>query len=121
MTEFVKHIPHVPGPDSIPGRMQASGKPVLRNNDDAAADRVAREFESLFIGMMLKSMRSTVGKDTLTGGGHGEEVYRSLLDQEYATTIAAGSGLGLRELIVEQLLPHPGDGKDHDHRTKSEN
>ena len=121
MTESVKNIPYVQGPESIPGRVQLSGKTVPRKSDEAAADKVAREFESLFIGMMLKSMRSTVGKDTLTGGGHGEEVYRSLLDQEYATTIANGSGLGLRGLIVEQLVPHTGDGKDNDHRTKSEN
>lgn len=121
MTESVKNIPYVQGPESIPGRVQLSGKTVPRKSDEAAADKVAREFESLFIGMMLKSMRSTVGKDNLTGGGHGEEVYRSLLDQEYATTIANGSGLGLRGLIVEQLVPHTGDGKDNDHRTKSEN
>jgi len=121
MTESVKHIPYVQGPETIPGRLLPSGKTAPRKSDEAAADKVAREFESLFIGMMLKSMRATVGKDTLTGGGHGEEVYRSLLDQEYATTIANGNGLGLRELIVEQMLPHTGDGKDNDHRTEPEN
>lgn len=69
-----------------------------------AVKKVAQEFESIFIGMMLKSMRETVGKDPLTGGGHGEEVYRSLLDQEYANNIAKSGGLGLAPLIEQQML-----------------
>ncbi|MBI5655714.1 MAG: rod-binding protein [Geobacter sp.] len=53
---------------------------------------------------MLKSMRETVGKDTLTGGGRGEEVYRSLLDQEYALTVAQQGSLGLASTIEKQIL-----------------
>ncbi|QVW34845.1 rod-binding protein [Geobacter sulfurreducens] len=71
-----------------------------------AAKKVAREFEAVFIGMMLKSMRDTVAKDDLTGGGRGEEIFRSMLDQEYATACAASGGLGLAPLIEQQLLPH---------------
>jgi flagellar protein FlgJ len=70
-----------------------------------AAKKVAREFEAVFVGMMLKSMRDTVGKDELTGGGRGEEIFRSMLDQEYATACAASGGLGLAPLIEQQLLP----------------
>lgn len=121
MTESVKNIPLLLGQDAIPGKMQNAAKTMTRKGEDPAVDKVAREFESLFIGMMLKSMRATVGKDSLTGGGHGEEVYRSLLDQEYATTIANGSGLGLRNIIAEQLVSHTGDGKNNDHRTKPGN
>jgi flagellar protein FlgJ len=69
-----------------------------------AARKVGREFEALFTGMMLKSMRETIGKDSLTGGGHGEEVYRSLLDQEYAMAMARSGSLGLAEQIEKQLL-----------------
>lgn len=69
-----------------------------------AAKKAAREFEALFIGMMLKSMRATVGKDPLTGGGQGEEVYRSLLDQEYANAVVKGGGLGLAGIIEKQLV-----------------
>lgn len=72
-----------------------------------AAGKVAKEFESLFVGMMLKSMRETVGKDKLTGGGHGEEAYQSMLDQEYAKAVAASGSLGLARTIEQQLS---GDG-----------
>lgn len=74
-----------------------------RNKESAQARKVAQEFEALFVGMMLKSMRETTGKDTLTGGGHGEDTYRSLLDDEYAKTIASHGGIGLAEAIERQL------------------
>jgi Rod binding domain-containing protein len=79
-------------------------KAAVSDKDRIAAKKVAREFESVFVGMMLKSMRETVGKDSLTNGGHGEEVYRSLLDQEYAKAISENNGLGISNLLEKELL-----------------
>jgi peptidoglycan hydrolase FlgJ len=76
-------------------------------DNPAQAKKVAQEFEAMFVGMMLKSMRETVGKDKLTGGGHGEETFRSLLDQEYAQTAARQGGVGLAQMI-EKELTRPG-------------
>jgi flagellar protein FlgJ len=66
--------------------------------------KVAQEFEAMFVGMMLKSMRDTVGKDKLTGGGHGEETFRSMLDQEYATAAAQSGGIGLAKMMEKGLM-----------------
>lgn len=85
---------------------------------DAELKKTTQDFEALFIGMMLKSMRSTVGKDTLTGGGHGEEAYRSLLDQEYAQEAARGGALGIGRSLEEQLVRHTGQSDAHDSRSK---
>ena len=68
------------------------------------AHKVSQDFEALFVGMMMKSMRETVGKDKLTGGGHGEEVYRSLLDQEYATAASKRGTLGLAPIIEKDII-----------------
>ena len=73
--------------------------------DPAAARKVAREFEAMFVAQMMKSMRETVGKDTLTGGGRAEETFRSLLDQEYAAEAARSGGIGLAQSIERELLP----------------
>ena len=85
----------------------------------AAAKKVAQEFESMFVAMMLKSMRETVGKDDLTGGGRGEETFRSLLDQEYATAAVRSGGIGLAKSIERELLrsyaaPAPRKGGEHE-------
>ena len=73
------------------------------DREAAAAKKVAKEFETMFVGMMLKSMRETVGKDKLTNGGHGEEVYRSMLDQEYAKSLTEHGGVGLTAMLERQL------------------
>ncbi|MGA7827553.1 MAG: rod-binding protein [Geobacteraceae bacterium] len=94
-------------------------------NSDASADKNAalkktsQDFEALFIGMMLKSMRATVGKDTLTGGGRGEEVYRSMLDQEYAQEAAKAGTLGISKGLEEQLARYMGHSETNDSRSKS--
>ncbi len=84
----------------------ATGKTARRpsDKDAVAARRVAKDFESLFVGMMIKSMRETVGKDKLINGGHGEEVYRSLLDQEYARSLTEHGGVGLTAIVERQLV-----------------
>jgi flagellar protein FlgJ len=69
------------------------------------AKKISQDFEGLFVGMMMKSMRSTVGKDKLTGGGHGEEVYRSMLDQEYANVaVKRSGGVGLAKIIERDII-----------------
>lgn len=69
------------------------------------AKKVSQDFEALIVGMMMKSMRETVGKDKLTGGGHGEEIYRSMLDQEYAAaSVKRGGGLGLAKMIERDII-----------------
>jgi flagellar protein FlgJ len=69
------------------------------------AKKISQDFEGLFVGMMMKSMRATVGKDTLTGGGHGEEVYRSILDQQYAdASVKRGGGLGIAKIIEKDII-----------------
>jgi len=93
---------------------KTSRSPAAR--EAVAAKKVAKEFETMFVGMMLKSMRETVGKDKLTNGGHGEEVYRSMLDQEYAKSLTDHGGVGLTAML-ERVLNKPapdGAGKQGD-------
>lgn len=83
-------------------QLAARGAGVERQQK--AARKVAQEFEAMFVGMMVKSMRETVGKDPLTGGGKGEEIFQSMLDQEYATAFTARGGMGLATMIEKQLV-----------------
>ena len=77
----------------------------LTDKQRQQAKKVSQDFEALFVGMMMKSMRSTVGKDKLTGGGHGDEIYRSMLDQEYANaSVKRGGGLGIAKAIEKDII-----------------
>ena len=68
------------------------------------AKKVAQDFEGMFIGMMVKTMHETVGKDKLTGGGHGEDMYRSMLDQEYVAAAVKRGGFGLAKQIEKDII-----------------
>ncbi|ACD96983.1 rod-binding protein [Trichlorobacter lovleyi] len=66
--------------------------------------KISQDFEALFTGMMLKSMRATVPEDKLTGGGKAEETYRYMLDQEYAAAAAKRGGTNSIASMVEKEL-----------------
>ncbi len=73
-----------------------------REDQDAALDQVSRQFESLFLQMMLKSMR-----DAGFGGGlldsKQSEFYRDMYDKQIAMDFAGGQGIGLADVIKRQL------------------
>lgn len=81
-----------------------AGASGLSEKQRQQAKKVSQDFEGLFIGMMVKSMHETVGKDKLTGGGHGEDVYRSMLDQEYVAAAVKRGGFGLAKQIEKEIV-----------------
>ena len=100
-------LTHLSGPGNNPETLQSlkkGGKQHTGEARKAEIRKVAVEFQSLFVEMMLKSMRETVNKDNLTGGGYGEEVYGSMLDREYATAISRRGNIGLAEMIEQQMI-----------------
>lgn len=86
------------------GRQAASRGKQLNETERSKLKKISQDFEALFIGMMLKSMRDTVPEDKLTGGGKAEETYRYLLDQEYATQAARRGGANSIAAMVEKEL-----------------
>ncbi len=76
----------------------------------AGLEDVAREFESFFLSMLTKAMRKTVPSDGLFSGGHAEEMFTDLLDQQMAGSAAAhGKGLGIAEMIVKAYRNRTGE------------
>ena len=58
----------------------------------AAADKAAKEFESVFISQFLGSMFSGISTDGPTGGGEGEEMFRSLMIDQYGKAHGTAQG-----------------------------
>lgn len=83
---------------------QSAGANGLSEKQRQQAKKVAQDFEGLFIGMMMKSMRETVAKDKVTGGGHGEDVYRSMLDEQYVAAAVKRGGFGLAKHIEKDII-----------------
>jgi peptidoglycan hydrolase FlgJ len=62
--------------------------------------QTAIAFEGVFIGMLLKAMRSSVGSGGLFKNGSDTQTYRDMFDQEIGQQIAKGGGIGLAQLIL---------------------
>jgi len=74
--------------------------------DAGAAGKAAQEFESVFISQFLGSMFSGIKNDSMFGGGAGEEMFRSLMIDEYGKQIQSRGGFGLADSVTRQLLKH---------------
>jgi flagellar protein FlgJ len=72
-----------------------------QQDPNAALPAVAREFEGLFLQMMLKSMRETTGADPLLGEEGG--MYTDLFDQQIALELARAKPIGLAEMLARAI------------------
>lgn len=71
---------------------------------DAAARKTASEFEAMFLTQMLQHMSAGIKTDGPFGGGQGEEMFRSLLNQEYAGALSRRGGIGIADSVYRQIL-----------------
>lgn len=81
----------------------ANLKRQAKSGDPAANKAVAKQFEALFLQMVLKSMREATPREGLLDSEAGR-LYESLLDQQLALNLGGGKrGLGLAEMIEAQM------------------
>jgi flagellar protein FlgJ len=74
---------------------------TVRNSPDEGLKQVSRQFEAMFMNMVLKSMRDATPTTGLLQS-EGGKVYLSMLDQQLAQNLS-GRGLGLAEAMLAQL------------------
>lgn len=73
-----------------------------QQDPDASLREVAKQFESLYIQMMLKSMRDASPGDPLFDS-HSSEVYRDMFDKQISLQMSQDRGIGLADMLVRQL------------------
>jgi Rod binding domain-containing protein len=66
--------------------------------------RVSEDFEAFFAGLVFDEMTTDLEPDAVTGGGEGESMFRSLLNQEFGKSIARSHSLGIADVVQAQLL-----------------
>jgi Rod binding domain-containing protein len=76
------------------------------SGNSIAAGKAAKEFESVFISQFLGSMFAGISTDGPTGGGQGEEMFRSLMIDQYGKSMVQRGGFGLADAVQRQLLKH---------------
>jgi Rod binding domain-containing protein len=69
-----------------------------------AVHTAANKFESMFMQEMMSHMFEGVQTDGQFGGGHGEEMYKSLMVEQYGKKIADSGQTGITPLLEKQML-----------------
>ncbi|MEQ8735011.1 MAG: rod-binding protein [Rhodospirillaceae bacterium] len=80
---------------------QASAKNAMTEEQARAA---GKEFESFFIGQMLEYMNTDIDSGGMFGGGHAEDVWRSMLNQEYGKEMVKSGSIGIADAVMKSLI-----------------
>ena len=85
--------------------VQSLGKLRLdaKQNAPKALQDAARQFEALFLNMMVKSMREA-SPTSEASAGHDAQIYTSMLDQQLSQAMAK-RGVGLADYLLRQITP----------------
>jgi flagellar protein FlgJ len=81
-----------------------------KQNSPEAIKAAARQFEAVFMNMLLKSMRETTSQDGLFDSEQ-TRMYTSMLDQQLSQSMAS-RGIGLADVMVRQLSRTAADTVD---------
>jgi flagellar protein FlgJ len=77
---------------------------AAQKDQASALPVVAKQFESIFTQMMLKSMRdasSAMGDDIM--GSQAGSAYRDMFDKQLSVTLSQGKGIGIADMLIRQL------------------
>ena len=80
----------------------AEMKHLAKQDPEQALQQVARQFEGVFLQMMLKSMReASLGDDIFDSDN--SDLYRDMFDKQIALNMTEQKGIGLAESLVRQM------------------
>jgi flagellar protein FlgJ len=81
-----------------------------KSDKDGALDAAAKHFESIFVSMMVKSMRDAnkVFSEGNMLQSSETEFYQQMFDSQLSVSLSTGRGIGLAEVIKRQLSKESG-------------
>lgn len=83
----------------------AAQEKLAKQKKQEQAQQVAREFESLFSSLVLKSMRTTA---TPEDSSNALDIYTDMLDREYSNAMA-DANLGVGQMIMQWMQQNDPD------------
>jgi flagellar protein FlgJ len=88
---------------------QGVAAPRKTEAPDPAMLKAAKEFESIFVRQMLKSVEKTTAAGMGTQASPGQSTYGSMIVDTLSESISKGGGLGLADVIAKSMMAtHPG-------------
>jgi flagellar protein FlgJ len=91
-------------------KIQASQPSATERNTKGMSKTEIREtaesFESMVMSQFVGQMFTDIDTDGPFSGGKGEEIFRSLMIDEYSKGITQNGGVGIADMVEKQLLQY---------------
>ena len=87
--------------------------------EEKVTKEVAQQFESIFINMMLKSMRDATTRSGLLDS-EATKTYESMFDQQVSAELAGKGTFGIAQALQNQLNLNPSKGSHGEHLSLSQ-
>jgi flagellar protein FlgJ len=99
-----EHLPAARfGAGAEDARKLTNAGPVGRDENDRKLLDACYEMESIFVGLMLKTMRKAVPQSGFFGESLANDIFRDMLYDEYAKMMARSDQFGIARQIYDQL------------------
>ncbi len=93
----------VEAPNRLQRTLDSKKGAVDGSANDPELAEACSQMESLFINHLFKEMRATIHRSGFISGGRAEEIYTSMMDAEMAAKLANRGGIGLADMLLQQL------------------
>lgn len=87
------------GDDEFQKKLEAA----MNSKDKEELKKVSQEIEAIFLNMMFSQMNSSILKSDLIEKAPGHEIWESMFNEKVADEASKGKGIGLAELIYQQI------------------
>jgi flagellar protein FlgJ len=95
--------PNRPNPNqSKLGQAPGGGRVQSKAAHERELQRAAQGMEKIFLHRLIRQMRKTVPKSEMDNN-QAHKIYQGMLDEEYAKIWSERGGIGLSDIIVQQL------------------
>jgi len=95
------------GPVALSSAQAAAATPKTEAPDPSLL-KAAKEFESIFVRQMLKSVEKTTAAGCGTKAAPGQSTYGSMIVDTLSDSISKGGGLGLADVVAKSMMAsHP--------------
>ena len=86
--------------------MQPAGTAKLGAGGQEKAHKAAQDFEAVFLNSMFQHMFTGIDGEGPFGGKGATGMWRSVLTDQYAKSIAKAGGIGIADHVYRSLIAH---------------
>lgn len=84
--------------------VQSIDKKLQKSNHIDQVQKAAKQFEALFVNEMMAHIFNGIEVNEYFGGGRGEEIFRSMLVEQYSKSVAESKQTKISDMLTRQMI-----------------